>query len=124
MKNLTDFRKTVETGVDPRLNTVCLHESKLDLIINGNERLALQMKATDSDLTARALLNAMQCVLAMFLNRVFQRERYKRFVQFLASLIKNGGAKRKCYSFSLGIKPFEISAYVSTKKGNSFKILG
>ena len=46
MKNLTDFRKTVETGVDPRLNTVCLHESKLDLIINGNERLALQMKAT------------------------------------------------------------------------------
>ena len=46
MKNLTDFRKTVETGVDPRLNTVCLHESKLDLIVNGNEPLALQMKAT------------------------------------------------------------------------------
>ena len=104
MKNLTDFRKTVETGVDPRLNTVCLHESKLDLIINGNERLALQMKATDSDLTARALLNAMQCVLAMFLNRVFQRERYKRFVQFLASLIKNGGAKRKCCIFSCRYK--------------------
>ena len=80
MKNLTNVRKTVETGVDPRLNKVCLHESKLDLIINGNERLALQMKATNSDLTARALLNAMQCVLAMFLNRVFQRERYNRFV--------------------------------------------
>ena len=24
MKNLTDFRKTVETGVDPRLNYDCL----------------------------------------------------------------------------------------------------
>ena len=59
MKNLTDFRKTVETGVDPRLNKVCLHESKLDLIINDNERLALQMKATNSDLT-ETLLNAMQ----------------------------------------------------------------
>ena len=80
MKNLTNVRKTVETGVDPRLNKVCLHESKLDLIINGNERLALQITATNSDLTARALLNAMQCVLAMFWNRVFQRERYNRFV--------------------------------------------
>ena len=59
IKNLTDFRKTVETGVDPLLNKVCLHESKLYLIINGNERLALQMKATNSDLT-ETLLNAMQ----------------------------------------------------------------
>ena len=46
--------------MDPSLNNVCLHESKLELIINGNERLALQIKATNSDLTARALLNAMQ----------------------------------------------------------------
>ena len=59
MKNLTDVRKTAETGVDLRLNKVCLRESKLDLIINGNARLALQIKAKNTDLT-EALLNAMQ----------------------------------------------------------------
>ena len=59
MKNLTAVRKTAETGVDLRLNKVCLRESKLDLIINGNARLALQIKAKNTDLT-EVLLNAMQ----------------------------------------------------------------
>ena len=29
MKNVTDFRKTVETGVDPRPNSVTMHKTPL-----------------------------------------------------------------------------------------------
>ena len=32
MKNLTDFRKTVETGVDPRLHTEHLVQKHSDLL--------------------------------------------------------------------------------------------
>ena len=33
MKNLTDFRKTVETGVDPRLHTEHLVQKHRDLLV-------------------------------------------------------------------------------------------
>ena len=33
VKNLTDFRKTVETGVDPRLKRDCCADRERDLII-------------------------------------------------------------------------------------------
>ena len=44
------------------------------------------------------------CVLFMFLIRVFQNERFSRFLQFLASLTNNNGTVRKCYVFSYRYK--------------------
>ena len=46
----------------------------------------------------------------MFLNHVFRREWFNRFLWFLASLIKNDATLRKSYLF-VGIKTLEISAY-------------
>ena len=40
MKNLTDFRKTVETGVDPHLGCqVQSNQSKAIIFLNINQRL-------------------------------------------------------------------------------------
>ena len=50
------------------------------------------------------------CVLVLFLNRVFQQE---RFSQFLAFLIKNSETLRKCYLFSCRYKNvWDIGIYL------------
>ena len=46
----------------------------------------------------------------MFFNRVFRQQRFDQFLLFLASLIKNGRTLRNY--FLVGIKTFEISAYI------------
>ena len=58
--------------------------------------------------------------------RVFQNERFNRFLLFFASLINNNGTLRKFIFFLIGIKTFEISAYIFniifTKNENNFEI--
>ena len=48
------------------------------------------------------------CELLMFWNRVFQQERFIRFLWFLTSLIKNRRTLRKRCLLSVGINTFEI----------------
>ena len=56
----------------------------------------------------------------MFLNHVFRQEWFNRFPWFVVSLIKNGRTLRKCYiCFLVGIKTFEILAYIIGVAGNS-----
>ena len=45
-------------------------------------------------------------LLVIFFIRVFQNERFNRFLRFFASLINNNGTLRKCYLFSYRCKNF------------------
>ena len=60
----------------------------------------------------------------MFFNRVFRQERFDRFLLFLAEC---SNFKKLLLIFFVGIKTFEISAYVEkhifTKNVNNFETL-
>ena len=43
-------------------------------------------------------------LLVMFLNRVFQQERFNAIARIFGIVNKNGGILRKCYSFSCRYK--------------------
>ena len=63
------------------------------------------------------------CVLVMLLIRVFQNERFNRFLRFFASLINiNDGTLRKCYLFTYRYKNFwDIGIYLKPHFNEKWK---